>query len=110
MALDEEFADRVRDALSMRESLTERKMFGGIAFMVGGNMACGVTSSGELMVRVGKEDNEAALAEKHVREFDMTGKKMGGWLVVAREGVEADEDLAGWVDAGADYAASLPAK
>ena len=110
MALDEEFADRVREVIALRDGWTERKMFGGIGFMLGGNMACGVTSTGELMVRVAKEDNAAALAEEHVREFEMSGKKMGGWLIVAREGVESDSDLAGWVDAGADYAASLPPK
>jgi TfoX/Sxy family transcriptional regulator of competence genes len=110
VAYDQDFADRVRDALSMREGLTERKMFGGIGFMVGGNMACGVTSTSELMVRIAPEENEAALAEEHVREFEMSGKKMSGWLIVAREGVATDEDLAGWVDAGADHAASMPAK
>jgi TfoX/Sxy family transcriptional regulator of competence genes len=110
MALDEDFADRVRGALSGRESLSERKMFGGIGFMLAGNMACGVTSTAELMVRVAPDDFEAALAEDHVREFEMAGKKMGGWLIVARDGVESDEDLAGWVDAGADHAASLPPK
>ena len=94
----------------MREGLTERKMFGGIGFMIGGNMACGVTVTAELMVRVPPEDNEAALAEEHVREFEMSGKKMWGWLIVAREGVETDEDLAGWVDVGADHAASMPPK
>ena len=110
MAYDQDFADRVRDALSMREGLTERKMFGGIGFMIRGNMACGVTSTSELMVRIAPEDSEAALAEEHVREFEMSGKKMSGWLIVAREGVATDEDLAGWVDAGADHAASMPAK
>jgi TfoX/Sxy family transcriptional regulator of competence genes len=110
VAYDEEFADRVRNALSMREGLTERKMFGGIGFMVNGNMACGVTSTSELMVRVAPEDNEAALAEEHVREFEMSGKKMGGWLIVAAGGTDSDEALAGWVDAGADHAASMPPK
>ena len=110
MAYDEEFADRVRDALSMREGLTERKMFGGMGFMIDGNMACGVTSTSELMVRVPPEDYDAALAEEHVREFEMSGKKMGGWLIVAREGLETDEELAGWVDAGADHAVTLPPK
>ncbi len=100
----------MREEIALRDGWTERKMFGGIGFMLGGNMACGVTSTGELMVRVAKEDNEAALAEEHVREFEMSGKKMGGWLIVAREGVESDDELAGWVDAGADYAASLPPK
>ena len=110
MAYDEEFADRVRDALSGRDGLTERKMFGGIGFMIGGNMACGVTSTDELMVRVPPEDHDAALKEKHVREFEMSGKKMGGWLIVAREGTESAEDLAGWVDVGADHAASMSPK
>jgi len=110
MAYDEDFADRVRAVLSLRDGLTERKMFGGIGFMLNGNMACGVTSTSELMVRLAPEDNEAALAEEHVREFEMSGKKMGGWLIVAREGVETDEDLVGWVDAGADHAAFLPPK
>ena len=110
MAYDEDFADRVRDALSMRVGLTERQMFGGIGFMLGGNMACGVTSTSELMVRVPPEDHAAALEEEHVREFEMSGKKMGGWLIVAREGVETDLDLAGWVDVGADHAASMPPK
>ena len=61
-------------------------------------------------IRTAPEDYEAALAEQHVREFEMRGKKMGGWLIVARDGLESDEDLAEWVDAGADYAASLPPK
>ena len=94
----------------MREGLSERKMFGGIGFMIGGNMACGVTSTSELMVRVAPEDHEDALAEEHVREFEMSGKKMSGWLIVAPEGVETDADLVGWVDAGADHAASMPPK
>ena len=110
MAYDEEFADRVRAVLSLRDGLTERKMFGGIGFMLNGNMACGVTSTSELMVRLAPEDNDAALEEEHVREFEMSGKKMGGWLIVAREGTESDEELAGWVDAGADHAASLAPK
>ena len=110
VAYDEEFADRVRAVLSLRDGLSERKMFGGIGFMLNGNMACGVTSTSELMVRLAPEDNHDALAEEHVREFEMSGKKMGGWLIVGREGTESDEDLAGWVDAGADHAASMPPK
>ena len=108
MAYNVELAERVRDL--MPAGTTEVKMFGGLAFMVNGNMACGVTSTSELMVRVAPEDNEAALAEEHVREFEMSGKKMGGWLIVAAEGTESDEALAGWVDAGADWAASMPPK
>ena len=110
MAYDEEFADRVREVIALRDAWTERKMFGGVGFMIGGNMACGVTSTSELMVRLEPEDNDAALEEEHVREFEMSGKKMRGWLIVAREGCESDEDLAEWVDAGADHASSLPSK
>jgi hypothetical protein len=110
MAYDEAFADRVRDVLSAREGLSERKMFGGIAFMIRGNMACGVSHTSELMVRLEPEEYERALAEPHVRDFDMSGRPMRGWILVAAEGTAADEDLAGWVDAGADFAASLPPK
>lgn len=85
-------------------------MFGGVGFMLSGNMACGVTSTSELMVRVSPEDNEAALAEKGVRSFEMSGKPMRGWLIVARAALESDEELVGWVDAGTDHAASLSAK
>ena len=110
MAYDEAFADRVRDALAMREGLTERKMFGGYGFMLNGNMACGVTSESELMVRIAPEDIGSALVAEDVREFEMSGKKMNGWLIVAREALESDEELAGWVDAGAEHALSLPPK
>jgi hypothetical protein len=109
MAYDEKLADRVRDLLSVRESFSERKMFGGIGFMLGGNMACGVAGD-ELMVRLEPGDAEKALAEDHVRVFDMTGRPMKGWILVGPEATAADDDLAGWVDAGADFAASLPPK
>jgi hypothetical protein len=109
VAYDEELADRVREILAPREGLSERKMFGGIAFMIGGNMACGVLGS-ELMVRIAAEDAEAALGEDHVRPMDFTGKPLRGMVYVGAEGIAADGDLAGWVEAGADHAASLPAK
>jgi hypothetical protein len=110
MAYDEQLAERVRDLIALREGLTERQMFGGIGFMLGGNMACGVIGE-ELIVRMSPEDaDRAALAEEHVRPFDFTGRPMNGWVFVASEGIGSDEDLAGWVDEGADFAASLPAK
>ena len=109
MAYDEQLAERVRDLIALREGLTERRMFGGIGFMLDGNMACGVIGE-ELIVRMSPEDAERALAEQHVRPFDFTGRPMNGWVFVASEGVESDEDLAAWVDDGADFAASLPAK
>ena len=111
MAYDERMAERVRDLLGPRSSVTERKMFGGIGWLVGGNMACGVMSTGGLIVRVPPEDAEALLAEPHVGEFGRAGAKpMRGFVVVQPEGVESDADLARWVDAGADHAASLPPK
>jgi hypothetical protein len=110
VALDEALAERIRELLAPREAVTERKMFGGIGFMVGGNMACGVSSGRDLIVRLDPEEYKRALAEPNVRTFDMTGRQMRGWILVAPAAVEADEELAGWVDAGADYAASLPAK
>jgi TfoX/Sxy family transcriptional regulator of competence genes len=110
VAYDETLAERIRELLAPREAVTERKMFGGIGFMIGGNMACGVSSTSELIVRLDPEEYERALAEPHVRVFDMTGRRMSGWILVAPEAVADDEALAGWVDAGADFAASLPPK
>jgi TfoX/Sxy family transcriptional regulator of competence genes len=110
MAYDEGLAERVRELIWLRDGPSERKMFGGIGFMVSGNMACGVTSTSELMVRVAPEDYDSALSEAGVREFEMSGKRMSGWLIVAPERLTSDEDLAGWVDAGADHAESLPPK
>ena len=109
MAYDEALADRVRELMLLRSAVSERKMFGGIVFMLDGNMACGVLGD-ELIVRVGPEEGERALAEPDTRAFDFTGRPTRGVVVVSPDGVAEDEALAGWVDAGADFAASLPAK
>lgn len=109
MAYDEALADRVRDALAPRADVSERKMFGGVAFMVGGNMAVGVLGE-ELMVRLDPEDAERALSEPHTRPMDFTGKPMKGMLFVEPLGTESDNALAAWVDASADHAVSLPPK
>jgi TfoX N-terminal domain len=109
MAYDEDLAERVREVISAREGFSEREMFGGIGFMVGGNMACGV-SGDELMVRLDPDEASKALAGEHVRVFDMTGRPLKGWILVGPEATAADGDLAAWVDAGADFAASLPPK
>jgi TfoX/Sxy family transcriptional regulator of competence genes len=109
VAFDEILAHRVRDALALRADLTERKMFGGIAFMIGGNMAVGVIEN-DLMVRLEPADAERALAEPYTRPMDFTGRPMRGMLFVESEGTSSEEDLAGWVDAGADFAVSLPPK
>ena len=109
MAYDEALAARVRDLLAPRSDLTEREMFGGIAFMLAGNMAVGIIGD-DLMVRLGKEDAERALTEPHVRPMDFTGRPMKTAVYVDPEGTADDADLAGWVDAGADFAVSLPPK
>ena len=109
MAYDEHLAERIRGVLGGRDNVTERKMFGGIAFMIGGNMAVGVTRD-ELMVRVRPDDVDEALARPHARVMDMGGRPMRGIVNVAPAGIESDTDLAGWVNAGADVAAALPPK
>jgi TfoX/Sxy family transcriptional regulator of competence genes len=109
VAFDEVLADRIRDLLAPRAELTERKMFGGIAFMVGGNMAVGVIGD-DLMVRLDSADAERALAEPHTRPMDFTGRPMKNMVYVDPLGTSTDADLAAWVEAGADFAASLPPK
>jgi hypothetical protein len=109
MAYDEQLAERVRDALALREDVAEQRMFGGIAFMLAGNMACGVLGD-DLIVRVGPEEHERTLAEPDVRPFDFTGRPSKGIVFVSPAGIASDETLAGWVEAGADFAASLPPK
>lgn len=109
MAYDEALADRIRDVLAPRSEVSEREMFGGIAFMIAGNMACGVIGE-DLMVRLGAEDAERALIEPHVRPMDFTGKPMKTAIYVDPEGIADEESLVSWVEAGADLAASLPSK
>ena len=109
MAYDEALASRVRETLGENPEITERKMFGGIAFMLSGNMAVGV-SKNDLMVRIDPDDQDAALGQSGVRVFDMTGRPMKGWILVAPEATEDDNTLLRWVEAGLDFAGSLPPK
>ena len=109
MAYDHDLANRVREQLADQEAVTEKEMFGGIAFLLGGNMAVGVSRQ-ELMVRVGKVGAHDALEQEHTRPFDMTGRPMGGWVLVAQPGLAADPQLRAWVDRGVAFARSLPAK
>lgn len=109
MAYSHELADRIRDELVPEKDVTEREMFGGIGFMVTGNMACGVIGD-ELMVRVGPDLHHDALTRPHAREFDFTGRPMKGWVTVGRDGVIDDADLEMWVRLGVAHAKSLPAK
>ena len=109
MAYDEVLAERVRRALAGRNDLSEKKMFGGIAFMLHGNMSCGVEKY-QLMVRVGPERHEEALAQPHARPMDFTGRPMRGMVYVTPEGCRTDEALKRWVEQGLNFAATLPAK
>ena len=109
MAYDEGLAQRIREAFEGQPGVVEKKMFGGIAFMVQGNMSVGVTGE-SLMVRVGPDDHDAALAQPHARPMDFTGRPMKGFITVDEAGIESDGDLQAWIDRGAAYARSLPAK
>jgi TfoX/Sxy family transcriptional regulator of competence genes len=109
VAYDSALADRVAAIIGIRAGVTERRMFGGIAWMLHGNFACGVVGD-ELIVRLGAEDTASALSDPGTRPFDLTGRPMRGFVLVDASAVAGDDELASWVDAGADYAASLPAK
>lgn len=109
MAYDEGLAQRIREALEERSDVSEKRMFGGVAFLVRGNMCCGVARE-NLMVRVGPEDYDDALGQPHAREMDFTGKPMRGMVFVSSEGVDADADLEAWIERGVAFSSSLPAK
>jgi len=109
MAYAENDGQRVRDALGDRDDVIEKKMFGGLCFMVRGHMAVGLTAA-ELMVRVGPDAWEDALAEEHAREMDFTGKSLKGFVYVDPAGWATKKDLAKWVARGVAFAESLPPK
>ena len=109
MAYDERLTERVLDILGAEQSLVQKQMFGGGAVMLQGNLACGVIRS-DLIIRVPKDEYEAALTRPHVREMDFTGRPMRGWVVVGPEATDDDRSLQDWVATGAAYALSLPPK
>ena len=109
MAYDEGLAQRVREALVDRSDLSERKMFGGLCFMLGGNMCCGIVWE-ELMLRVGPEAYDRVVSLPHAREMDFTGRAMRGMVYVGTDGLADDDQLAGWLTPAVDFAGSLPAK
>lgn len=109
MAYDQRLADRVRELVA-GDDVSESRMFGGLAFLVGGNMAVAASGRGGLMVRVAREDAEALLAGPHVEPVEMRGRTMRGWLRVAPEGVRTERQLRSWVGRGVGYARSLPKK
>jgi TfoX/Sxy family transcriptional regulator of competence genes len=109
MAYDQAVAERIREQLKAMRPYTEKRMFGGIAFFVNGNMACGVIGDA-VMVRVGPERYEEALAQPHAGPSDMTGRPMRGWVRIAPEGYASDDALSEWISQGVEFAAALPPK
>ena len=108
MAFDEKLAERVRKLLQ-RPGMVERRMFGGVAFLLNGNMSIGIHGD-ELIVRVAPDSTQAALKEPGTRVFDITGRPMKGWLLVGGDAIEKPAALSKWVKRGLDFAASLPKK
>ena len=109
MAYDHDLADQIRVSVAGRPDVTEREMFGGIGFMVGGNMAVGV-SGDDLMVRVGPDAHDAAMVRPGAAPFRLAPRPMRGWLTVTPEGFRTDAELADWIERGVAFAASLPPK
>ncbi|MGE0551703.1 MAG: TfoX/Sxy family protein [Kofleriaceae bacterium] len=109
MAYDERLADRIRQAVGPRRDVTERKMFGGIAFLLDGKMFCGIASD-DLMVRIGPERHESALSEPHVRPMDFTGRPMNGYVFVGPGGIKTASAIKKWVDRAVSFVATLQTK
>jgi TfoX/Sxy family transcriptional regulator of competence genes len=109
MAFDEKLAERMRRQLAGHDGLVEKRMFGGVAFLLHGNMCCGVHKDA-LMVRLAPDSTEAALRKPHTRVFDLTGRPMQGWILVEAEAVRTSAGLKRWMDQGVAYAGTLPPK
>jgi TfoX/Sxy family transcriptional regulator of competence genes len=110
VAYDEDLANLIRELIADEPNVTEQRMFGGLGFLVRGNMAVAASGQGGLMVRVDPEDTAALLAKPHARPFEMRGREMQGWLRVESEGLRTKRQLAPWVRRGVAYARSLPPK
>lgn len=109
MAYDEGVAQRIREVLDDRDDVVEKKMFGGIAFMVRGNMCVGVIGE-DVMLRVGKERHAELVEREHIRPMDFTGRPMEGFLYLGPDGYESDETLAAWIDTALEFVLTLQAK
>jgi TfoX/Sxy family transcriptional regulator of competence genes len=109
MAFDERLAERVRQRLRKREGFSEKKMFGGLAFLLNGHMCCGVHER-ELIIRLDPASAQKALAQPHTRVFDLSGRPLRGWILVGPAGLDDDHALASWLRLAKDYIASLPMK
>jgi hypothetical protein len=109
MAFDDALAGRIRKHLGTRPGFTEKRMFGGVAFLLNGNMCCGVHGQ-ELIVRIAPAQTDQALNQPHTRAFDLSGRPMNGWILVHPKGLATEAALAKWIRTGMKYVASLPAK
>jgi TfoX/Sxy family transcriptional regulator of competence genes len=110
MAYDEELAARIRAAVDDEEGLSEKRMFGGLAFLVNGNMAVSASGSGGLLLRIDPAQADSLVTQAHVARFEMRGREMDGWLRVDVQAVETDEELRRWVSYGVAFARSLTPK
>jgi TfoX/Sxy family transcriptional regulator of competence genes len=110
VAYDDELANRIRAAVQSEPGLSEQRMFGGLAFLVHGNMAVSASSQGGLLLRIDPAQAESLVDQRHVRRFEMRGREMDGWLRVDVELLESDDELRRWVDHGLSYARSLAPK
>jgi hypothetical protein len=110
MAYDEDLANRIRELIAGEPGVVEQKMFGGLAFLIGGHMSVSASGRGGLLLRVAPEETEALLAKPHAGPFEMRGRTMDGWLRVAPEGLRTKRQLEPWVKRGVAYARSLPPK
>ena len=110
MAYDEELAQRIRELIDEKREVTEKKMFGGLAFLVGGNMAVAASGQGGLLVRVDPTESEALCRRAGISPMEMRGRSMAGWLRVDSDVARTEAQLREWVDRGVAYASSLPAK
>jgi hypothetical protein len=110
MAYDEDLANRIREIVAGEDGITEKKMFGGLAFLIGGNMSVSASGQGGLLLRVDPEQTDELVSRPHARRFEMRGREMDGWLRVDPDGVKTRRDLENWVSIGVAYARSLQPK
>jgi TfoX/Sxy family transcriptional regulator of competence genes len=110
VAYDERLADRIRELVAGEAGLTEKKMFGGLSFLIGGNMAVAASGQGGILVRVDPAESDGLVSTTNARVMEMRGRAMRGWLRVDSDDIRTESELAGWVELGTAYARLLPAK
>jgi TfoX/Sxy family transcriptional regulator of competence genes len=110
MPYDEDLANRLRELLADQDAVTEKRMFGGLAFLLHGHMSVSASRNGGLLARIDPDETDAALALPHAARMEMGGRVMDGWITVAPEGLESDRELASWVERSVAYVRTLPPK